>query len=85
MAKVLCSCLCLFDAIGELHAMDERSTMTLSLKVRVDLYVMKAYFNYDLYFVYVVEAFITLNCKDYYKYMSPYSAMLHGVDSTLET
>ena len=30
-------------------------------KMKVDLYVIKAYLIQDLYFVYVVEAFITLH------------------------
>ena len=30
-AKLLCSCLCLFDAIVELHAIDEKMFMIFSL------------------------------------------------------
>ena len=32
MAKLLCSCLCLFDAIIKLHAMNEKMFMTFSLE-----------------------------------------------------
>ena len=33
MANLLCSCLCLFDTIAELHAMDEKKqSMTFSLE-----------------------------------------------------
>jgi hypothetical protein len=35
------------------------NSMTFSLEV--DIQAIKAYSNHDLYFVYVVEAFITLN------------------------
>ena len=35
------------------------------------IHVIKVYLFHDLYFVYVVEAFITLNCK-LSKYMNPF-------------
>ena len=39
------------------------------------LYLIDAYLNQGLHFVYVVEAFITLHWKAKYKYMSPFSSM----------
>ena len=47
-----------------LHAMDEKMfNDNLIRKWEYILYVMKAYLIHDLYFVYVVEAFIMLNWK----------------------
>ena len=39
------------------------------------LYVINAYLIQDLYFVYVVEAFITLHCKASYKYICLFSSI----------
>ena len=50
-------------------------------KWKLIVYVLKAYLFHDLNFVYVVEAFITLNWKSQYKYVSPFSSLLsyfHG-------
>ena len=55
MAKFLCSYLCLFDIIVELNAMDEKHSMTFIL------YVINSYLDHDVWFIYVVEAFITVN------------------------
>ena len=38
VAKLLCSCLCLFITIIELHSMDEKSSMTFSLESESGLY-----------------------------------------------
>jgi hypothetical protein len=46
----------LFDALIGLHAMNEKKCSNEC----VILYVIFSYLNYDLYFVIVVEAFITL-------------------------
>ena len=56
MAKLLCSCLCLFDAIVELHVVDEKMIFDV---IYIYIYILMHCF----YFVIVVEAFITLNCK----------------------
>jgi hypothetical protein len=45
VAKVVCSCLCLFDAIVELHAMDEKCSMTFSLEVKVNFISNKGLLN----------------------------------------
>ena len=34
---LLCSCLCLFDTIVELHAMDEKRSMTFSLTIQSEI------------------------------------------------
>lgn len=74
--KLLCSCLCVFDVVVELHAMDEKMFNDFLIgKWKWFLYVIKAYLINALYFVYVVEAFITLNWKAWYKYMSLFSSM----------
>ena len=39
-------------------------------------YVIKAYVFHDLYFVYVVEAFIVFIWKALYKYMSLFSSLM---------
>jgi hypothetical protein len=54
----------LFDAIVELYVMDNK--MSIDFLIRKWAYILrviKAYLIHDLYFVYVVEAFITLNWK----------------------
>ena len=53
VGKLLCSCLCLFDAIIELHTMDERNDFNDFLigKWKWILYVMMAYLIHDLSFV----------------------------------
>ena len=57
MAKLLCSCLCLFDVIVDLHVMDRKKK---PWKVKVD-HVIKANLIHSFYLLYIVEAFITLN------------------------
>ena len=57
MAKLLCSCLCLFDVIVDLHVMDRKKK---PWKVKVD-HVIKANLIHNFYLLYVVEAFISLN------------------------
>jgi hypothetical protein len=58
--KLLCSCLCLLDAIIDLHAMDEKIFNDFFIgKGKWVLYVINLISF--LYFVYVVEAFITLH------------------------
>ena len=56
----LCSCLSLFDAIVELHAMDAIMLEKFCIgKQEWMLHVIEAYLVYDLYFLYLVGAFIT--------------------------
>ena len=55
---VLCSCLCLFDAIVEFHAMDEKSSNDFLIGSESGFYIL-----FMLLFVYVVEANIKLNWK----------------------
>jgi hypothetical protein len=51
-------CLFVFDAILELHAMDEKMFNDFfNEKWKWSLYVIKAYLIHDLCFVYLVEAF----------------------------
>ena len=59
------SCLCLFDAIVEFFSMSEKKMFNDFLigERKWILYAIKTYTINDLYFVYVVEASITLNCK----------------------
>ena len=57
VAKLLCSCLCVFVAINDLHAMDKK--MFNIWKVKFYFISNKAYLIHD--FAYEVEAFITLN------------------------
>ena len=46
MAKVLCSCLCLFDAISELYAMNgKNNSMTFSLEKNMDFTCKKGIIN----------------------------------------
>ena len=40
------------------------------------LHVIRTYLIHELYFIYVVEAFIILNWKTLYKYISPFSRLL---------
>ena len=62
MAKLLCSYLCLFDTIIELHAMDEKHSMTFSSKSESGFICNKIpCLIHDIKFVNVVETFITLN------------------------
>ena len=78
---LLCSYLCLFDTIIELHATNEKNkkikkcSMTFSLVSNMDFTCNKGIIKF-LYFVYVVEAFITLNWEARYKYTSPFSSLL---------
>ena len=61
VAKLLCFCLCLFDASVELHLMDENMFNDLLIrKWKWISHVIKAYTIHDLY---VVEAFITSHLK----------------------
>ena len=39
VAKLLCYCLCLFDAIIELHVVDEKNSMTFSLECEHGFYI----------------------------------------------
>ena len=59
---LLCYCLCLFHIIVELHAMDENNHFIG--KWKWILCVVNAFFIHDIYFVYLVETFITLKCKN---------------------
>lgn len=61
MAKLLCSCLHLLDAIIELHPMNVKCSLTLIGKSKWIVYVIKACIFCGSYFVYVEEAFMTLN------------------------
>ena len=62
VAKLLCSCLCLFDTIIELHTMDGKMFNDLfHWKVKVEFECNKDLFNPRFVFFYVVETFITLN------------------------
>ena len=57
----MCSCLCLFDAIIELHVMDESIFNEFLIRKRMwILHVIYAYLINDLC-EYVVRAFIKLN------------------------
>ena len=60
VAKLLCFCLCLFDATLDLHAMDEKLLIDsiFHWKVKVGIICSKGVFDFDLYLVYVVHAFI---------------------------
>ena len=61
-AKLLCFYICLLDVIVELHPMDEECSMTLLFwKWKWNFCAINAYLLKDVYFVYVVEAFITLH------------------------
>ena len=60
LAKSLCFCLCLFDAIVDLHAMAEKMSNDLSLESDSEFHVIKTHLIHDLY---LVEAFATLNRK----------------------
>ena len=61
VAKLMCSCLCLFDAIIELHVMDESIFNEFLIRKRMwILHVIYAYLINDLC-EYVVRAFIKLN------------------------
>ena len=42
VANLLCSCLCLSDAIIDVHAMDEKCSMTFSSESEWSLYEIKA-------------------------------------------
>ena len=61
MAKLLGSCLSLFDTIIESHAMDQNDLFRW--KVEEDFMCNKSYLIHDINFVYVVETFITLNYR----------------------
>ena len=74
MAKLLCICLCLVDAIVELHAMDEKLFNDFfHWKVKVEIifslfnniycisYLMKEYLIHDGFLIYAVQVFITVN------------------------
>ena len=62
MPKLSSSCRCLFDAMTKLHAMaNNKFDVFLIRKPTWILHVTRAYSVYDLYLVYVVETFITLN------------------------
>ena len=75
VAKFLCSCLYLFDTIVQLHAIDGNHSITLSLESERNLMCNKANLIHDFCYVYVVEAFITLNRKAWYKHTSPFPNM----------
>jgi hypothetical protein len=74
-AKILTSCLYLFDAIVELHAMDENCSMTGALESESES-VIKSLFHSWYIFVYLVEASITSNQRAQYIYMTPFSSIL---------
>ena len=64
VAKLLCSCLHLFDVVIELHPVDENmfNDFLIGKWMWIE-YVIKACLLHDMYYVYVVEAFITLHWK----------------------
>jgi hypothetical protein len=63
--KLLCYCLLCFDAIVMLHAMDEKNVQRLShWIVKVDFICNRTCSIYELYFVYIRAACITLIKKD---------------------
>ena len=45
MFELLCFCLCLFDAIVELHAMNEKMFIVFSLESEVDFICNKGVLN----------------------------------------
>ena len=49
VAKALCACFCLFDAIVELHPMDEKCSMSFSLESVSELYMSRDTWIHDLY------------------------------------
>ena len=62
MANLPSACLCFFDAIVELHPMNEKVLIDFLIgECKWIVYVINAYLFLDLYCVYVVEAFIVLN------------------------
>ena len=63
--KLLCYCLCLFDAIVELYALDRKMFIDFLIgKWKWIEYEMKAYLIHALYFAHVVvKTLITLNWK----------------------
>ena len=71
VTKLLCSCLCLFDIIIELHGMDEKNVQWLShWKWKWILLGIMVYIVHYFYFVYVLEHVTKLNWKVEYKYTS---------------
>ena len=76
VANLLCCCLHLFDAIIELHPLKKKAFIKFLIgKSKWIVYVVKAYIFRGSYFVYVEEAFMTLNSKAWYKYMSPFCSL----------
>ena len=70
------SCLCLLDAIVKLHVMIEKLFNDFLIgRWKWDCICNWFYLIQVLYGVYVVEAFITLHWKAYYKYMSSFSSL----------
>ena len=64
VTNILCSYLCLFDAIIELHIMDVKTFNGFLIeKWKWILKVIKTYLICDFYLFFVVDAFITLNSK----------------------
>jgi len=75
-AKLLCSFLCMLDTIVGLHATSEKMFNDFLIgKWKWILYVINEYLIQNLYFVYVVEAFIIWHWKAYYKYLSPFPSV----------
>ena len=69
-------CLCVFDAIIELHIMDEKMFNDFLIgRWKWIVYVIRVYLIHDLAF-WICSEFIKLNWKARYKYMSPFSMPL---------
>ena len=58
VAKLLCWCLCLFDATIEFDAMDEETSNDFLIG---KLDITRFCFTFIIFITYIVEAFITLN------------------------
>jgi hypothetical protein len=60
VAKLLCSCLCLFDVIVDLHAMDEKAFNDFLIRKSKWISIgNKGLLIHDYCFPYVVEAFLS--------------------------
>ena len=45
----MCSCLCFFDTIVELHAIDEKRTMTFSFENESEIYVYRRFISFMIH------------------------------------
>ena len=64
MAKLLCSCLYLFDAIIELHVMNERCSMTFSIEVNMHFIRNKGII--DSWFIFCICTLFMIFSVTYY-------------------